>query len=115
MEIKAKKSLGQNFLINSVILDKIVAAAEINSNETILEIGPGTGNLTEKLKEDAGKIIAIEKDRRLIEELSKKFPSIELIEGDILKIDITKLVPTNYKVVGNIPYYITSRLIRTIF
>ncbi len=119
MNIIPKKSLGQNFLINPRILDKIIAAAEINSNDKVLEIGPGTGNLTAKLVESAGKVIAIEKDHRLIEVLKEKFktPNIEITEDDILKFQPTthNLQPTTYKVVGNIPYYITSHLIRTVF
>ena len=62
-----KKSLGQNFLVNPRILDKIVAAAKISKEDAVLEVGPGTGNLTKKLAEKAGKVIAIEKDRRLIQ------------------------------------------------
>ena len=120
-----KKYLGQNFLINPGILNKIVQAAEVGSEDIIVEIGPGTGNLTEKLSEKAGRVIAIEKDRRLIDELREKFKNtnVEIIEGDVLKLDIGKLFVNcklkienfDYKVVGNIPYYITSRLIRTIF
>ncbi len=127
MEIKPKKSLGQNFLINAGILEKIVSAAELSSDDTVLEIGPGTGNLTKLLSEKAGRVIAIEKDRRLIDELREKFKNMnfEIIEGDILKIDIGTLISNplskasgnwgGYKVVGNIPYYITSNLLRTIF
>lgn len=121
-----KKSLGQNFLINQGILDKIVTAAELSKDEIVVEIGPGTGNLTVKLSEKAGKVIAIEKDYRLIERLQEKFKNtnVEIIEGDALKIDIETLVNVplskasgnwKYKVVGNIPYYITSNLLKTIF
>ena len=116
-ELSPKKSLGQNFLINQGILDKIVSAAELCPDDTVLEIGPGTGNLTKPLSEKAGRVIAIEKDRRLIEDLKEKFKNsnIEIIEGDILKLDIRKLFENcklkienyDYKVVGNIPYYIT--------
>ena len=115
---KAKKSLGQNFLINPGILDKIIAAAELDKNDTVIEIGPGTGVLTKKLAEQAGRIIAVEKDRRLIEGLKEKFKnaSVEIIEGDILKLDVGELIENSpYKAVGNIPYYITSHLIKTIF
>lgn len=131
-----KKSLGQNWLINPVILDKIIFAGEINKSDVVLEIGPGTGNLTEKLAEHADKIIAIEKDRRLIEYLERMFETpgpdstaplnkvgVEIVEGDILKLNIKKLLKNSklkiedahYKIVGNIPYYITSRLLRKIF
>ena len=115
MEIKAKKSLGQNFLINPQIVDKIISAAEINSNDVVLEIGPGTGNLTSELVKKAGTVIAIEKDRRLIDELKNKFSNVNLIEGDVLKTNISDLITKKYKIIGNIPYYITSHLIRIIF
>lgn len=124
-DIKAKKSLGQNFLINQGILDKIVSAAELAPEDTVLEIGPGTGNLTKKLSEKAGRVIAIEKDRRLIEDLKKGLQgtNVEIVEGDILKLDIETLFRnskldiriSDYKVIGNIPYYITSHLLKTIF
>lgn len=121
----AKKSLGQNFLINQGILSKIVTTAEPTKDDLVVEIGPGTGNLTKLLSEKAGRVVAIEKDRRLIGELKEKFlnTNIKIIEGDILKLDIEELFRnlkleirnSNYKVVGNIPYYITSNLLRTIF
>ena len=122
---KAKKSLGQNFLVNQGVLDKIVTAAELDKNDTVLEIGPGIGTLTEKLASVADRVIAVEKDRRLIEGLKDKFKNsnIEIIEADILKLDISSLFRnlkleirnSDYKVVGNIPYYVTSNLLRKIF
>lgn len=125
MDIKPKKSLGQNFLINAGILEKIVSAAELSSGDTVLEIGPGIGNLTKLLSEKAGRVVATEKDRRLIDSLREKFKNtnIEIFEGDVLKLDIGKLFENfkfkieiyDYKIVGNIPYYITSRLLKTIF
>ena len=123
MEITPKKTLGQNFLINAGILEKIVDAAELNKDDTILEVGPGTGNLTRLLSEKAGRVIAVEKDHRLIEDLEKEFPAVKFIEGDILKLDINELFRnlkleirnSHYKVAGNIPYYITSHLLKTIF
>lgn len=117
--IRAKKSLGQNFLSNPVVLDKIIAAAELNKDDIILEIGPGRGDLTEKLSGKAGRVMAIEKDHRIIDGLRDKFKdtNVEIIEGDILKLGIEnlKFKESNYKVIGNIPYYITSNLLRTIF
>lgn len=117
--------MGQNFLINPRVLDKIVAAAEITKENVVLEVGPGTGNLTKKLAEKAGKVIAVEKDRRLIETLKEKFrdTNVEVIESDILTLDIWTLFKnskleirnSNYKVVANIPYYITSHFLKTIF
>lgn len=115
-KIQAKKSLGQNFLINPHIIDRIVSAGEITRDDTVLEIGPGTGNLTKKLLEKAGKVIAVEKDRRLIESLGQ-FKDLEVVEGDILEFDAKsyKLQETSYKIVANIPYYITSIFLKTIF
>ncbi|OGN08015.1 MAG: ribosomal RNA small subunit methyltransferase A [Candidatus Yanofskybacteria bacterium RIFCSPHIGHO2_02_FULL_39_10] len=124
MKLTAKKSLGQNFLINPHIIDKIVTTAKISKNDTVIEIGPGTGNLTKKLVEQAGKVIAIEKDHRLIEllqETLKNYSNVEIIEDDILKFDPeilnTKylIYNTGFKIVANIPYYITSNFLRIIF
>lgn len=118
MGFQTKKSLGQNFLVNPHILDKIVSAAEISKSDIILEVGPGTGNLTKKLVEKASKVIAIEKDRRLIDPLKetfKNYPGVEIIEGDILELEIGKFIGNSgHKVIGNIPYYLTSNLIRII-
>lgn len=114
-----KKSLGQNFLINQGILDKIVTAAELTKNDLVVEIGPGTGNLTVNLSEKAGKVIAIEKDYRLIEGLQEKFKNknVEVIEDDVLKLNVTSymLHDSAYKIVANIPYYVTSHLLKIIF
>lgn len=120
MNIHAKKSLGQNFLVNPHIVDKIVSAAEVSKDDIILEVGPGTGNLTKKLAEKARKVIAVEKDHRLIEPLKdtfKNLPNTEIIEADILLWTPSRLQlpPSQYKIVANIPYYITSKLLRTIF
>ncbi len=92
--IAAKKSLGQNFLINPGILEKIVSAAEIEKSDTVIEVGPGTGILTEKLAARAGRVIAIEKDRRLIAPLREKFKNknVEIVEADVLKLEIETLV-----------------------
>lgn len=117
--IQTKKSLGQNWLINPHILDKIVLTAEVDKNDTVLEIGPGTGNLTKKLAEQAGKVIAIEKDRRLIpilKETFKNYPNIEIVKADILRWAPSQLRRCpSYKIVANIPYYITSNFLRTVF
>ena len=108
-KIIAKKSLGQNFLVNQGVLARIIEAADIGPEDTVLEIGPGTGALTQHLINTGAHIIAIEKDRRLIEPLRERFPTVELIEGDALKTH-----PTSDVIVANIPYYLTSRLIRLI-
>lgn len=107
---RAKKSLGQNFLKSKKVLNKIVEAAQISKDETILEIGPGKGTLTKELVEAGAKVIAIEKDDRLIEDLSEKFQGTEIIHGDALEFN-PKDIEGDYKLVANIPYYITGEII----
>lgn len=117
---KAKKSLGQNFLKSEKALNLMVSAGNINNNDIVIEIGPGKGVLTEKLLEKAKKIIAIEKDRDLIEILEEKFKKdidggkLEIINDDCLEFDPkkTKTFSGKYKIVANIPYYITGAIIR---
>jgi 16S rRNA (adenine1518-N6/adenine1519-N6)-dimethyltransferase len=111
-ETRPSKSLGQNFLIDKNVLRKIIDAAEIKQTDVILEVGPGIGTLTQKLAEKASLVIAVEKDKTMVEilkETLKDFKNIYIIEADILKY---KPLPENYKVVANIPYYLTSPLIR---
>jgi 16S rRNA (adenine1518-N6/adenine1519-N6)-dimethyltransferase len=112
--IKAKKSLGQNFLKDDAVLHRIVENANLSVDDVVIEIGPGHGVLTELLAQKCKKVIATELDNRLIETLQNKFRStnnVEIIHGDILKINLPNLVK-NYKVVANLPYYITSPVIR---
>lgn len=115
-----KKRLGQHWLHDSQILNQIVSAAEVRSGDTVLEIGPGLGTLTEKLLHKGAKVFAVEFDHSLAEKLKNRnwgtLPAgatIEVIESDILQFDLTTL-PEGYKVVANIPYYLTSNLIRTL-
>ncbi len=117
--MKAKKSLGQNFLKNKTILNKIVRAGEITKNDIVLEIGPGRGALTEKLLEKAKIVIAVEKDNGLFEFLKIKFAEeiktkkLLLINDDILKFDIRKkLKARSYKIIANIPYNITGVILK---
>src|SRR3989344_4163356 len=115
-----KKSLGQNFLVNQGVLNKIIVAAEIKKDDIILEVGPGTGNLTKKLASAAKEVIAVEKDGRLIDQLKTKFSengNVKIIEGDILEFnpEAYSLKSGEYKIVANIPYYITSHFLRIIF
>src|SRR3989344_5883147 len=115
---KQKKYLGQHFLKNKKILEEMARAAELSKKDIVLEVGPGLGSLTEILAERAGKIIAVEKDHDLISVLREKFlehKNVEIIEGDILKLPSLRrrgLGEVNYKIVANIPYYITSRFLR---
>ena len=108
----AKKSLGQNFLIDKNILDKITNVTSISS-KTILEIGPGTGNLTSYiLKKNPKKIFVIEKDNKLANDLEKKFNNqITIINDDVLKIDETKLFKEKVTVFGNLPYNISTEIL----
>tara|TARA_Y100000768_G_scaffold1501_2_gene1183 strand:+ start:8202 stop:8990 length:789 start_codon:yes stop_codon:yes gene_type:complete len=110
--IKAKKSLGQNFLIDHNIIDKIVNIIEIK-DKNILEIGPGTGNLTTKiLEKDPKKILVVEKDDDLVKLLKQKFNSkIDIINNDILKIEENSLCKQTLTVFGNLPYNISTEIL----
>jgi len=110
--IKAKKSLGQNFLIDQNIIDKIINTVEID-NKSILEVGPGTGNLTRAiLKKKPKKLIVIEKDNNLAELLKKDFDNnIKIINDDILKINENKLDADVLTVFGNLPYNISTEIL----
>jgi 16S rRNA (adenine1518-N6/adenine1519-N6)-dimethyltransferase len=118
--IKAKKSLGQNFLNNRFVLDKMILAGEINENDTVLEIGPGTGNLTEKLVNTNAKIFAIEKDIRMeniLKDRFNQFLNFKLIIGDIKVYysEFLKEINKEFKIIANIPYYLSSFLFRMFF
>ena len=112
----ALKRFGQNFLINQGILQKIIGAAELSGGETVLEIGPGVGTLTRELAKHAKKVIAVEMDRKMVEILKETMAdckNIEIIQGDILKLNnwpIEQL--NNYKIVANLPYNIATAVIR---
>jgi 16S rRNA (adenine1518-N6/adenine1519-N6)-dimethyltransferase len=148
-KLRARKSLGQNFLVDEAALDRIVAAADLTPDDTVLEIGPGLGTLTGRLAQAAGRVVAVELDQNLIPALRYSLaghPNVELVHGDILELDpavilgrplnrsvvhtasqsttqlpdyptarlrdyLTTRLP-NYKVVANLPYYITSAVIR---
>lgn len=117
--MRAKKSLGQNFLRDGKILKKIADFARIEKNDLVVEVGPGEGTLTSLLVERAEKVIAIEKDEKLAEILKEKFKKeidgkrLGVICGDILKLQFQNVPPSqNYVLVGNIPYYITGMLFK---
>ena len=108
----AKKSFGQNFLIDTSAVKKIVEAAEIQKGETVLEIGPGTGLLTEALVAAGAKVVAIELDHDLIAPLTEKFgDAIELTEGDVLSMRSLPVSDRGFKLIANIPYNITSPIL----
>ena len=142
-QINPKKSLGQNFLVDSRYLDRIVAAADLTADDLVLEIGPGLGTLTRRLAAQAGQVVAVELDTRIIELLRADFadqPHVKIVHSDILEVDPSALVAesraalnrdtpaiaerpdlnvgannkvgANYKVVANLPYYITSLVLR---
>ncbi len=128
-DLDPKKSLGQNFLIDESHLARVVAGADLKLEDTVLEIGPGFGVLTQRLVAKAGRVIAVELDDRLITILRAQFvtnPKVTIVHGDILAFDPAELIadaqasnpqssistPQAYKVVANLPYYITSAVIR---
>ena len=113
MKIKAKKSLGQNFLIDDNILSKIIEIGQISKNDIVLEIGPGTGNLTEKIiKKNPKKFFVVEKDENLSNLLKEKFGNkINIINNDILKCYNDFLFDTPVKVFGNLPYNISTKIL----
>ena len=109
---KTKKRLGQNFLINGEVIANIIDYAEISPEDTVIEIGPGVGFVTEQLIKHAKQVIAIELDEDAIRELEKlNAPNLKIIHKDILKTDLSELCEGKVKVVANIPYYITSPII----
>lgn len=120
-KIKPKKLLGQNFLRDTGIVEEIIRVADIGKDDRILEIGPGDGALTAHLVSRAGQVSAIELDAELIPRLSERFQesdNLSLLEGNILDLDVNQYVAESgfedgkYKVVANIPYYITAPIIR---
>lgn len=115
----ARKSLGQHWLVDEAALKYIATAGDIEPEDTVLEIGPGQGALTKLLVKKAKKVVAVELDEKLAFALSNfvrgrtshREGELEVVQGDILKFDLGKL-PRNYKVVANIPYYLTGKLLR---
>lgn len=128
MQIKPLKKLGQNFLTNRGITEKIIKSADLKPDDVVLEIGPGLGVLTKRLAEKAKKVITVEKDKRLIETLEqelKGYKNVEIINEDILKFNLNSRLrsprcsfgeaggnDSKYKVVANLPFYIASPVIQ---
>ena len=121
-KIRANKALGQNFLINQNVVDKIVESSNITKEDLVIEIGPGLGTLTKELLEKAGKVICIELDKKMIKILTDRFSlyeNFEVIHGDILQIRLNKIIKEekekngfqSAKIVANLPYYITTPII----
>lgn len=111
-----KKSLGQHWLHDKAVLQRMVSAGEITENDTVLEVGPGQGTLTEYVCAAAREVIAVETDEELAGQLPERIAldNLSVVTGDILTYDFTRL-PKGYKMVGNIPYYLTSRLLRVTY
>lgn len=114
--VRPRKALGQNFLVDHQVLARILKAAEVGSADEVLEVGPGLGALTGELAERARRVVAVELDRRLAErlgELAQARPHLEVVNADILALDLSQYFrPRQYKVVANLPYYITSAALR---
>ncbi len=116
--ITANKSLGQNFLINEEVISNTIKSAEISKKDLVIEIGPGLGTLTNELAKEAGKVICVELDKKMIKILEERFllfDNVKIINEDILKIDLNKIIEENKmettKIVANLPYYITTPII----
>ena len=110
---RASKGLGQNFLIDKNALEKIITTADLKPSDNVLEIGPGIGTLTQELAKNVKKVIAVEKDRKMCEilqETLENYKNVEVSNKDILKANFQSL--KDYKIVANLPYYITSPVIR---
>ena len=120
--IKANKSLGQNFLINDEVIENIVKSSDLSKEDLVIEIGPGLGTLTKRLLEEAGKVLCVELDKKMINILQDRFvenAKFEVINEDILKVDLNQIIKENkkdnniknVKIVANLPYYITTPII----
>lgn len=116
--LSLSKRLGQNFLISEQAVNQIVASASLSSQDTVLEIGPGIGTLTQGLAETGARVVAVELDAKLIEVLATTlagYDNVRVVHGDILKTDISREIQAEkYKVVANLPYYITTPIIMTL-
>ena len=119
--VKANKSLGQNFLIDENVINKIVECSNIGKDDCVIEIGPGLGTLTKELLEKAGEVVCVELDKKMIPILKDRFllyKNLEIINDDILRLDLKKLISDKksngfkqVKIVANLPYYITTPII----
>lgn len=118
-----QKKFGQNFLVDSSILDRIIESAQITKEDCVLEIGPGIGTMTQRLAEEAGAVVAVEIDRNLLPVLAdtlSAYENVTVINADILKLDLNRIVEEHnggrpIKVVANLPYYITTPIIMALF
>jgi 16S rRNA (adenine1518-N6/adenine1519-N6)-dimethyltransferase len=110
--LKAAKRLGQNFLVDPELRERVVAAARLEPDDEVLEIGAGPGTLTSELARRAGRVVAVELDRRLLPALRRAAPTVEVVNADILRLEPARYFPEGGEVVvGNIPYYLTGALV----
>lgn len=115
-QFHTKKRLGQNFLIDPDVLSRIAGALDLNQNDCVIEIGPGLGFLTRFLSMTGSRVIAIDLDRECIEDLEKsKFPGVEVCHQDFLQYDLEKIECDSLKVIGNVPYQITTPIVARLF
>ena len=126
-DVKPRKNLGQHFLIDETVLDRILSAAQLSPGDIVVEVGPGLGILTEGLAKEGAKVIAVELDRKLVALLKRRlaaFPDVKIINADILRVTPRQILESKlavsalfqgYKVIANLPYYITSPLLRHFF
>ncbi len=118
LKVRAVKGLGQHFLVDNTVLGKIVSAAELSPKDTVVEVGPGLGILTQELLHKAGRVIGVEVDSRLAAALQKNLsdsPKLTVVNADILEINPAQLIPIQtkrYKMVANLPYYIAALILR---
>ena len=112
-KIKIKKSLGQNFLIDESVSKRIAQFSEISDDDYVIEIGPGTGALTKYLIPKTKNLICIEIDKRAVQVLRREYQNLEVLNIDILKVNLDEILPRDkkVKVIGNLPYYISSQII----
>lgn len=116
-KLRAVKGLGQNFLIDADAVRRIVEAAELDAGDEVLEIGAGIGTLTQGLLEAGAKVTAVELDKKLpavLKETLAGYENFRLVEGDILKVNLAEVMPHKFKVVANLPYYITTQILLTL-
>jgi 16S rRNA (adenine1518-N6/adenine1519-N6)-dimethyltransferase len=114
-DLQPRKNLGQNFLVDPAALDRIITAADLSPDDVVVEVGAGLGTLTRPLAKAAGRVLAVELDDHLVEILHTQLvdlPNVEIVHGDILRISHFDLPHLAFKVVANLPYYITSAVIR---
>ncbi len=114
-KIKPLKRLGQNFLIDKNVVKKVIKAAELHSKDIVLEVGPGIGALTKEIAKTAKKVIAVEKDPnmcQILKETLRDFKNVKIVKNDVLKFNNYSLLTTHYKLIANLPFYITAPVIR---